>query len=106
VHRSYLAIIKKLAAGEVVSGMAHITGGGITENLPRTLPEGRGFSLDRHSWAVPPLFAWLQRAGGVDDAEMFRTFNMGVGLIIVCDPAHAADLTSALPGSWVLGNVV
>ena len=62
-----------------IKGMAHITGGGITENLPRTLPEGPTFSLDRQSWTMPPLFPWLQRAGGLEDAEMFRAFNMGVG---------------------------
>jgi phosphoribosylformylglycinamidine cyclo-ligase len=105
-HRSYWRQIGPLLDRGWIKGMAHITGGGITENLPRTLPDGRGFSLDRRSWTVPPLFAWLQRAGRVDDAEMFRTFNMGVGLVIVCDGARAADLTAALPDSWVLGKVV
>jgi phosphoribosylformylglycinamidine cyclo-ligase len=105
-HRSYWRDIGPLLDRGWIKGMAHITGGGITENLPRTLPEGRGFSLDRQSWAIPPLFTWLQRAGRVDDAEMFRTFNMGVGLIIVCDPRHAPDLVAALPDSWIIGRVV
>jgi len=105
-HRSYLHEVLPVLDKGWIKGMAHITGGGITENLPRTLPDGCGFSLDRQSWAIPPLFAWLQRAGQLDDAEMFRTFNMGVGLILVCAPAHAAALASALgPDAWLLGRV-
>jgi phosphoribosylformylglycinamidine cyclo-ligase len=106
-HRSYLPVIEPVLDRGWIKGMAHITGGGITENLPRILPEGRGFSLDRGSWAIPPLFAWLQRAGQLDDAEMFRAFNMGVGLIAVCAPEHVASLRTALgPESWILGQVV
>ena len=89
--------------------MAHITGGGITENLPRALPDGLRFPLDRESWTVPPLFRWLQRAGGVADAEMFRAFNMGVGLILVCAATDADDvldrLRSAGEPAWLLGRV-
>ena len=73
---------------------------------PRTLPEGCGFSLDRQSWTIPPLFAWLQRAGQLEDAEMFRAFNMGVGLVAVCAPEHAAALLAALgPSAWRLGGL-
>jgi phosphoribosylformylglycinamidine cyclo-ligase len=105
-HRSYLPVIGPVLARGWIKGMAHITGGGITENLPRVLPEGCGFSLDRGSWTVPPLFTWLQRAGQLDEAEMFRAFNMGVGLIAVCSPDHAASLRTALgPESWVLGAI-
>ena len=92
-----------------IKGMAHITGGGIPENLPRTLPDGRGFRIDDESWTVPPLFRWLQRAGGVDDAEMFRAFNMGVGLILVCAASHADDVLARLRAAgerpWLLGHV-
>jgi phosphoribosylformylglycinamidine cyclo-ligase len=63
--------------------MAHITGGGITENLPRVLPEGRRAVIDRTAWPVPPVFAAIQKAAGVDDAEMRRTFNMGLGYLVV-----------------------
>ena len=105
-HRSYLKDIAPLLGDGVIKGMAHITGGGITENLPRVLPDGLGFSIDRNSWTVPPIFAWLQRAGGVADAEMFRAFNMGVGLIVVCDRAAVPGLLSRLPDAWVLGGVV
>jgi phosphoribosylformylglycinamidine cyclo-ligase len=108
-HRSYLPVVAPLLESGRVSAMAHITGGGITENLPRALPAGRSFSLDRESWTVPPLFAWLQRAGEVSDAEMFRTFNMGVGLILVTPPAHARAALDALHAAgepaWRLGTV-
>jgi phosphoribosylformylglycinamidine cyclo-ligase len=109
-HRSYLRAVTPLLDRGLVKGMAHITGGGITENLPRTLPEGRTFHLDRTSWTVPPLFTWLQRGGGIADAEMFRAFNMGVGLIIVCAPADADAVVASLRESgepaWSLGVVV
>jgi phosphoribosylformylglycinamidine cyclo-ligase len=105
-HRSYLKDVMPLLDQGVIKGMAHITGGGITENLPRTLPEGLGFTLDRQSWAIPPLFTWLQRAGGVTEAEMFRAFNMGVGLVLVCAPASVPGVLSRLgPDAWVLGRV-
>ncbi len=80
-HRSYLSIIKKLTAAEVTTGMAHITGGGITENLPRILPKGMGATIDLASWTPPPLFEHLQHLGNVAEEEMLRTFNMGIGLI-------------------------
>ncbi len=83
VHRSYLAIIKKLVGAEVVNGMAHITGGGITENLPRILPKGLGASVDLAAWQPPPLFEHLRELGNVEQDEMMRTFNMGIGLICV-----------------------
>jgi len=106
-HRSYLAPIAPLLDRGLIKGMAHITGGGITENLPRTLPDGLTFALDRSSWQIPPLFAWLQRAGQIDDAEMFRAFNMGVGLILVCSPQSTPEVLSSLhpAGAWVLGDV-
>lgn len=109
-HRSYLSAIAPLLPGGRIKGMAHITGGGITENLPRVLPDGLGFSLDRGSWAVPPLFAWLQRGGSVPEAEMFRAFNMGVGMIVACGPADVDGLLTALRAggeqAWRLGEVV
>ena len=82
-HRSYLAIIKKLAAADLVTGMAHITGGGITENLPRILPKGIAACVDTGSWTVPPIFEHLRELGSVEQAEMLRTFNLGIGLILV-----------------------
>jgi phosphoribosylformylglycinamidine cyclo-ligase len=109
-HRSYFAIIKKLTGAELVSGMAHITGGGITENLPRILPKGMGAVVDLSSWQVPPLFEHLQALGNVDRDEMFRTFNMGIGLIAVI-PAEKlkkakAILNRANERHVVIGRIV
>ena len=104
-HRSYLPQIGPLLDRGWIKGMAHITGGGLTENVPRMFPEGRSFSLDRLSWTIPPLFQWLQRSGQLDDPEMFRAFNMGVGLVIAASPGNAPALLDALPGSWIIGQV-
>ena len=82
-HRSYLSIIRKLTATGIVRGLAHITGGGITENLPRILPRGTAAHIDLGSWTVPPLFEHLQELGTVPQDEMLRTFNMGIGMIVV-----------------------
>jgi phosphoribosylformylglycinamidine cyclo-ligase len=94
-HRSYLAIIKKLTGAEVVNGMAHITGGGITENLPRIIPKGMGAVVDLASWQPPPLFEHLQQLGNVAQDEMLRTFNMGIGLIVVV-PAEKVKKAKAV----------
>jgi phosphoribosylformylglycinamidine cyclo-ligase len=95
VHRSYLSVVKKLINGEVVAGMAHITGGGITENLPRILPKGMGAQVDLASWAVPPIFEHLQKLGNVEQDEMLRTFNMGIGMIVVV-PAEKVKKAKAI----------
>ena len=95
VHRSYLSIIKKLVGAEVVRGMAHITGGGITENLPRILPKGLGATVDLASWQPPPLFEHLRNLGNVAQEEMMRTFNMGIGLICVV-PAEKVKKAKAV----------
>jgi len=81
VHRSYLAVIKKLTAADLVVGMAHITGGGITENLPRILPKTISAVVGTGSWVPPSIFSHLQQLGSVEPEEMLRTFNMGIGLI-------------------------
>ena len=94
-HRSYLSVIKKLTATGIVRGMAHITGGGITENLPRILPRGTGAVVDLASWTVPPLFEHLQQLGNVEQDEMMRTFNMGIGLIVVV-PAEQVKKAKAI----------
>jgi len=77
--------------GEVdVHALAHITGGGLTENLPRVLPDNSCAQVRRGSWQLPPVFQWLQSAGRIADAEMLRTFNCGIGMV-VCVPAQAAE---------------
>lgn len=82
-HRGYLSVIQKLAAADLVAGMAHITGGGITENLPRILPKNISAQVDLGSWPVLPVFEHLRELGSVEQDEMLRTFNMGIGLIAV-----------------------
>ena len=109
-HRSYLPVIRPLLASGLIKGMAHITGGGITDNLPRILPEGVRARIDRAAWTVPAIFQWLQRTGNVPDADMLRTFNMGVGLIVVCASTDAGPLIAALraggePDARVIGAV-
>ena len=104
-HRSYLPVIRPLLGTGLIKGMAHITGGGLTDNLPRILPDGRGAVINRQTWRVPPLFEWLQRTGNVPDADMLRTFNMGIGLIVVCGPADADPLIERLAGAGEPGAV-
>jgi len=82
-HRSYWSVIKKLVAADCVSAMAHITGGGITENLPRVLPRTVSAVIETGSWPVLPIFEHLQQLGNVPQEEMFRTFNMGLGMLLV-----------------------
>jgi phosphoribosylformylglycinamidine cyclo-ligase len=82
-HRSYWPIIKKLVAGECVAALAHITGGGITENLPRVLPKGTAAVVEVGSWPVQPIFKHLQALGNVPQEEMLRTFNMGLGMLLI-----------------------
>jgi phosphoribosylformylglycinamidine cyclo-ligase len=82
-HKSYWPIIKKMIAGECVAALAHVTGGGITENLPRVLPRGTSAVIERGTWPVPPIFEHLQKLGNVPPDEMLRTFNMGIGMLLV-----------------------
>src|SRR5690606_831832 len=84
------------AQGDAIHGMAHITGGGLTENIIRVVPEGLGIDVDASAWPLPPVFQWLQREGNVADQEMWRTFNCGIGFVLVVDPAAAAAIESEL----------
>lgn len=90
--------------------MSHITGGGLTENLPRVLPEGLSAQVDTQSWQLPELFTWLQRHGNIEQSEMYRTFNCGVGFVIVVPAAEAekaiAVLTEAGETAWQLGTMI
>jgi phosphoribosylformylglycinamidine cyclo-ligase len=110
-HRTYLPYIRPLLDGGRIKAMAHITGGGITENLPRVLPHGTAAVVDASAWSVPPVFRWLQRHGGVPIDDMFRTFNMGIGLIIVVARERAEQLIEELAArggrdARVIGEVV
>jgi len=82
-HKSYWPVLRKLIDSECVSAMAHITGGGITENLPRVLPRGTGAVIELGSWPVQPIFEHMQNLGNVPQDEMLRTFNMGLGMLLV-----------------------
>jgi phosphoribosylformylglycinamidine cyclo-ligase len=95
-HRTYLPVIRPLLSSGAIKGMAHITGGGITENLPRILPSGLHAVIDRSTWRVPAIFEWLQQAGGVPDDDMLRTFNMGIGLILAVGLDKTPDVLNDL----------
>jgi len=88
-----------------LKGIAHITGGGIPGNVPRILPEGLGARIDRASWRIPAIFRLIQERGGIDEDEMYRAFNMGLGLVLAV-AAHGLDgVLAQLPGAWVCGEV-
>lgn len=108
VHRSYLGVIKKLVGADLVTGMAHVTGGGITGNLPRILPKNVFAAIETGSWTAPPIFEHLQKLGSVEQEEMLRTFNMGIGLIAVTPAENfnrvKAMLDRAGEKFWVIGR--
>jgi phosphoribosylformylglycinamidine cyclo-ligase len=110
-HRSYLPFVQPLLEAGRIKGMAHITGGGITDNLPRVLPHGTAAVVETASWTVPPLFTWLQRSGNIPIDDMLRTFNMGIGLIIVTRRDQAEPLIDELAArggrdARVIGRIV
>ncbi|HEX8559231.1 MAG TPA: phosphoribosylformylglycinamidine cyclo-ligase [Pyrinomonadaceae bacterium] len=91
-HLSYLRPLEGLLDTGAVKALAHITGGGLVENIPRVLPEGTAVEIRRGSWPAPPVFGVMQRLGSVADSEMHRAFNMGVGMVVVCAGADAASV--------------
>jgi phosphoribosylformylglycinamidine cyclo-ligase len=109
-HRSYLAALEPLLERDKVRALAHITGGGFPGNIPRVLPEGLGVRLRRGSWEVPALFRLIQRGGAVSDREMERTFNLGIGMIVVVSPSDLHEVEHSLErrgeASFVIGTVV
>jgi phosphoribosylformylglycinamidine cyclo-ligase len=110
-HRSYLPAIGPLLGGGLIKGMAHITGGGITENLPRVLPTGVAARVVRGAWLTPPIFRWLGEAGSVPEAELRRTLNMGIGMILVvaaadADRVRAGLLEAGEANAVVIGDII
>ncbi len=89
----------------LVKGMAHITGGGFIDNVPRVIPEGLAVRFDRKKWTVPPIFPLIQRMGNVDRDEMYHVFNMGIGMVVVCAPESVSKFTAQLPEIKVVGEV-
>ena len=94
-HRSYLAAVTELRSKVDVRALAHITGGGLIDNIPRVLPAGLAAQIDRATWTVPPIFLALQQAGGIHPEEMWRTFNMGIGMVVIVPPEDAERVTGA-----------
>jgi phosphoribosylformylglycinamidine cyclo-ligase len=103
-HRSYYRELKPLLP--LVKGIAHITGGGLIDNVPRILPSGLMARFNSQAWTVPPIFRLIQERGEVDRGEMYRVFNMGVGMVVVCSPDNVNQLNQALPEARVIGEVV
>jgi phosphoribosylformylglycinamidine cyclo-ligase len=98
-HRCYLEVVRPLLERRLVKGLAHITGGGITENLPRILPDGCGAEIDSAAWTLPAIFRFIHERGGVGRDEMFRTFNMGIGLIVACARQDVDAVLDAISGA-------
>jgi len=96
--RIYVKPLLKLMQALSVKGLAHITGGGLTENIPRVLPQGLTAEIKKGSWQMPALFTWLQAQGNVTDDEMFRTFNCGIGMVVIVSAQDAARATELLSG--------
>jgi phosphoribosylformylglycinamidine cyclo-ligase len=108
--RIYVRPVLELLRGGGIDGLAHITGGGITENIVRVLPDGLGLEIDTRAWPRPQVFDWLQQHGRIEEAEMLRTFNCGIGMVMLAPEDRAADLLDraaglGLPG-WDIGTVV
>lgn len=103
VHRCYYPQIKP--ALPLIKGMAHITGGGFEGNIPRILPRGLASRLHRECWQVPPIFKLVQKEGGIEEREMYRVFNMGVGMTIVCSPQQVAAISGILPQAKAIGEI-
>jgi phosphoribosylformylglycinamidine cyclo-ligase len=107
-HANYVMPIRRaLEAGIAVKGMAHITGGGLIENVPRILPSGLGVVIDTHSWDAQPIFAMMQRIGSIEREEMHRVFNMGVGLVVIAPAGLREALAAAMAPFhvWEIGRV-
>ncbi len=110
VHKSYLRALTPAIERGGVRGLAHITGGGLTDNVPRVLPKEVDARFDLSSWEVPAVFRVLQREGGVEPMEMFRAFNMGIGMVAVVPAADADSVVAELGGAgetaWIAGEIV
>lgn len=103
--RIYVRDILPLLAQYLIKGMAHITGGGLIENIPRVLPEGVGVEIDTAAWTAPPIFGLLQKTGNINFVEMNRVFNMGIGMVLIADKDQAAAIQEMLPEAKVIGKV-
>lgn len=105
-HSSFLQPLSPVLDSGVIKGLAHITGGGFLENIPRILPDGVSVEIHRGTWNELPVFGLMQKLGNVEDSEMFRTFNMGVGMIVICDASEKDTLLSSVDGIREIGSVI
>jgi len=103
-HRCYYHQLKPLLP--IIKGMAHITGGGLIDNVPRVLPQGLAAQFRSQAWTIPPVFQLIQQRGNVDRNEMYRVFNMGIGMVVICSPENATQLTQTLSEAYIIGEVV
>jgi len=103
-HRCYLQAVKPFLP--LIKGMAHITGGGLIDNIPRCLPEGFSVEIDTGSWKTPAIFRLIQAKGKVATDEMYRVFNMGIGMVLFCSFKNATKICNRLPDAIIIGNVM
>jgi phosphoribosylformylglycinamidine cyclo-ligase len=101
-----LKLVRKIA----VRGLAHVTGGGLVENVPRILPPRLAARLERTAWPLPPLFRWLKEQGNIAERELYRVFNCGIGMVVIVDPAQERAAVRILKGAgetvWRIGRIV
>ena len=103
-HPPYLGMLEPVFG--MANGIAHITGGGLLENVPRMLPDGVAAKFDTSTWPVPPLFIQIQEDGGISRDEMYRVFNMGLGMVLACDRRRVTDVLDLVPGALEVGEIV
>jgi len=103
-HRCYYHELKPVLA--LIKGLAHITGGGYGGNIPRILPEGLGVHIDKNSWDIPAVFKLIQQRGNIDAGEMYRVFNMGIGMVLICSSQDTSKIIEALPQVGVIGEII
>jgi phosphoribosylformylglycinamidine cyclo-ligase len=103
-HRAYYPLLEPYLGS--IKALSHITGGGLPGKMPASLPHGVTAEFHVGAWPVPPVFDAIQRAGGISDEEMYRVFNMGLGMVAVCDPDHASELLLGLPDAMDVGQIV
>ena len=105
-HSSFLPQLGPLLDTGMIKGLAHITGGGFLENIPRILPDGISVEIKRGSWPEPPIFGMMQKLGNVSESEMFRTFNMGIGMVIVCSQFDAEPIAHQVGHGYDIGRII
>lgn len=105
-HRSYYQEVYPLIREGLLNGLAHITGGGFYDNIPRILPPGCGVRINKGSWPVLPIFKFLQTEGAIPDDQAYRVFNMGIGMVLICSPENLGQVQAGLGESYLIGSVI